>query len=421
MRSHTRAQCVLLVVNVMVVLVCFAAAVALLIGKRARESFVAAPHVSFDPAPRLATSTAPTSSMPVTTGASAAIGEPPVTFPAVDPHAENFLITGDDNNPCVDPNSPWAGAVQGRENIGSRSDTIMVLRLDPVSKAAAILSFPRDLWVKIPGRGMQRINTTFQRGQYDLMAQTIDQNFGVRVDHFVQIDFCAFKSIVDAVGGVAIPLARPIRDANTGIDIEDVSVCHTFSGDEALAYVRSRHLHYLDTDGQWKVDGTSDFGRISRQQDFLRRMLKAASDKGFFNPSVAQGLLSAAQKYIVFDAGLSINNMLSFAGLLREIPPPSIRTYQVQATGRNIGGNAVLIPQLTGDNMNAIFAIFRGQAPLSAAPTQVHDTSTPTPDPSTAATATTTPTTPAPSVVTTPADNPHDITHGVLPDKNTQC
>ena len=71
------------------------------------------------------------------------------------------------------------------------------------------------------------------------MAQTLYDNFGVKVDHFIQVDFCAFKKIVDAVGGVSVPFTYPMRDTNTGLNITEPG-CYTFSGDEALAYVRSR-------------------------------------------------------------------------------------------------------------------------------------------------------------------------------------
>jgi LCP family protein required for cell wall assembly len=451
---HTWVQRAMLLVNVAVVLACFVGAGTMIYLKRVRESFVAAPTVTYattttstsGQAPSPSSTTASVASDPSTTVPG--ITAPPETFPAVDPKAENFLITGSDNDACVDPNSPWAGAVEGRENIGDRSDTIMVLRIDPTTKAAAVLSFPRDLYVQIPGKAPARINTTFQKGRYDLMAQTLDQDFGVQVDHFVQIDFCAFKTIVDAVGGVPVPLTNPIRDKNTGIDIEDVSQCHEFHGDEALAYVRSRHLEYKDTDGVWKPDNSSDYGRITRQQDFMRRMLQAANKKGLYSPSVIRGLIQAVQKYIVFDAGFSIDDMLSFAGLLREIEPAGLNTYQIQAKGAIIGGNDVLIPQIDGTNMTAILNIFRGKAALAAAPAQVADTTTSTPpstEPATTTSSSTTttvgagPLTPGRTSTTSTsttsitststtsttvapvATNPEDITHGIVPDKNATC
>jgi LCP family protein required for cell wall assembly len=443
-------QRAVLVLNVLVVLACFVGAAALLVAKRVRESFVAAPKVTYAD-DTTAPATVPPSTVAVTGPAPPTVAAtstaPPETFPDPDPQAMNFLITGSDNNACLDPNSPYAGAVANREDIGNRSDTIMVLRLDPTTRAAAILSFQRDLWVDIPGRADGRINTTYQKGQYDLMARTLDKNFAVKIDHFVQIDFCAFKQIVDAVGGVSVPLTNPIRDANTGLNILDVSQCHEFTGDEALAYVRSRHLQYQDADGTWRSDGTSDLGRIARQQDFLRRMLQAASEHGLFDPKVVRGLIDTVQKYVVFDEGFSIDDMLKFAGLLREIPPSTIHTYQVQASPATKSGQAVLVPQINGPNMKAILDIFRGTAPLAGATEQVDDTTTtaatttsssvvattttgPTAGPVTASspttsasstTSTSTSTTSTTTTVAPDATNPSDITQGIVPDKNATC
>lgn len=443
---HTAAQRTVLILNIVVVIACFVGAGALLAAKEVRENFVAAPRATYDTTTSAATA-ASTSSIaaPGSDPASpttAVDTTAPETFPDPDPQAMNFLITGSDNNACIDPDSPYAGAVENRESLGNRSDTIMVLRLDPTTNAAAILSFQRDLYVDIPGRAKGRINTTYQQGAYDLMAQTLLNNFGVKVDHFVQIDFCAFKRIVDAVGGVAVPFTYPVRDANTGLNVLEAG-CHEFSGDEALAYVRSRHLQYQDTDGNWKSDGTSDYGRIARQQDFLRRMLQAASARGLLSPSVVRGLIEAVQQYVVFDQGFSTNDMLKFAGLLRSIPPESIHTYQVQATGKNVAGAAVLIPQIDGANMKAILDIFRGTAPLAGATEQVDDTTTSSATTSTSVAATTTTgvssglvTTTAPgattsttststtstTVATTPVvTNPEDITRGIVPDKTASC
>src|SRR4051794_24090509 len=128
---HTAVQRMMLGLNVVVVLACFAGAGALIYGKRVRESFVAAPRATFHTATSADAATvasAPASTIAGQTPAAVPSADAPTeTFPAADPKAENFLITGDDNNACIDPNSPYAGAVSGRENIGNRSDTIMVL------------------------------------------------------------------------------------------------------------------------------------------------------------------------------------------------------------------------------------------------------------------------------------------------------
>lgn len=426
-RRHTNGQRAVLALNIVVILACLAGAGALLIGKRELDNTLVSPS------PEVVT-TPPTTAAPDTTveGATTTIGpstSTPETFPAADPEARNFLITGADANPCVDPNSPWANAADPqRESIGSRTDSIMVLRLDPATRQAAVLSFPRDLWVKIPGRGKNRINSAG-----DQLAQTIYDNFGIVVDHSLTVDFCAFKRIVDAVGGVAVPFSTPIKDANVGLDIP-VAGCHVFSGDEALAYVRSRHLKWVDENGTAHEDRASDLGRISRQQDFLRRTLQAALDKGIFDPAVASALIDSLQTYIVRDEGLQqLNDMLEFAGVLRDVDPSSINTYQIEGAGTMINGNAVLEPRIKGDNMKAILAIFQGTAPLASAPEQVFETTTtstlpPAPTTTPRTTATTTTTVPAtttsapPAATTTTVAGPEENVKGdIVPDENISC
>ncbi|MEO6125649.1 MAG: LCP family protein [Ilumatobacteraceae bacterium] len=296
---------------------------------------------------------------------------PTETFPKADPTAKNFLITGSDNNACIDPSSPYAGAFGDRSTLGERSDTIMVMRVDPSTSQAAVLSFPRDLWVTIAGTDTEsRINSAYVKGDPSKLIQTIYDNFGIGIDHFIQVDFCAFKTLVDAVGGVPVPFSYPARDDNTGLDVPTPG-CFTFSGDAALAYVRSRHYEYLDpTTNVWKEDPAADLGRISRQQDFLRRVIAKALSTGVYTPSVASGLIETARKYVVTDPSFTINRMLQFAGVIQNLNPAGLRSYQVVVRPEKISGNAVLIPRLGGDNMKAILELFRGRTPLVAAPEQ---------------------------------------------------
>ena len=241
----------------------------------------------------------PGETRPTTAGpGSARRPRPRPTFPPADPEAQNFLITGADNNSCVDPDSPYAGAFGDRTNFGERSDTIMVWRVDPSTDQVAVLSFPRDLYVTVDGGSKARINSAYRRDDPSRLQDTIFLNFQIPIDHYIQVDFCAFKRLVDGVGGVKVPFEYPARDTNTGLDVPaSGGECFEFDGDHALAYVRSRHYEYL-VDGEWKTDGTSDFGRISRQQDFLRRTVASLLGRGPFSPSVATALLQTNREYL---------------------------------------------------------------------------------------------------------------------------
>jgi LCP family protein required for cell wall assembly len=417
---HTGAQRLMLGFNIVVVIACLVGAGVLLYGKNQADLRLQTPKVAV------------ATTLPTTKSTNSVVGNAssttPETFPAADPQAQNFLITGSDANACVGKNSPWAGAADpARDNIGSRSDTIMVMRVDPNLRQAAILSFPRDLWVKVGGRN-GRINSAYVRNDYSKLAQTLYDNFGVKVDHYIQIDFCAFKRIVDGVGGVKVPFLTPIVDTRVGINITHPG-CHTFSGDEALAYVRSRHLKWVDANGVAHEDRASDLGRISRQQDFLRRVLQTALDKGKFDPQVARALITSLQTDIVTEAGFTLNDMLKFAGVMRDVQPKGIKTYQIEAGRLIVSGQDVLQPYLDGANMKAILAIFQGRAPLASAPNQVFDTTTTAAGSGSASTSTTqssttsvTTTTAAGGAPTTTVAQPAEIIKGdILPPKNVHC
>ena len=211
---------------------------------------------------------------------------------AAEPGAQNFLITGADNNSCVDPNSPYAGAFGDRSSLGERSDTIMMWRVNPATSQVAVLSFPRDLWVTIAGRSsQQRINAAYERDNPQQLIDTIYQNFGIPTDHFIQVDFCAFKTLVDAVDGVTVPFAdareRPATRASTSprrAASRSTATTPSPTCDHATSSTRR-------PTACWHTDGTSDLGRISRQQDFLRRTVSRLLDKGAFDPDVAGALI----------------------------------------------------------------------------------------------------------------------------------
>lgn len=281
-----------------------------------------------------------------------------------DLNAKNFLLTGSDNGNCVDPNSPYAGAFGDRTSFGERSDTIMVIRVSPKDNQAAFLSFPRDLWVKIAGSTRSnRINTAFERNNPNTLVDTIYQNFGISIDHYVNVDFCAFKEIVDAVGGVSVPFLHETRDKKTGLYVPGPS-CFAFTGDHALAYVRSRSGYsYFDTaKNEWVFDGTADLGRISRQQDFIRRAMQRALDKGSSSPRVANQLLNAALENVITDDQLTPTTMLQLAQAMRNLDTSGIASYTIAFTGQMIGDQSVLVPRIQNDNMRAILALFQGKA-----------------------------------------------------------
>lgn len=427
---RTWTQRALLAVNVIVITACFAGAIGLVVARNlsnriGRVELAAPTATSVPPVSSVAVASPTTISAGTVAATTSTPASTPETFPPADPTARNFLITGADNNACVDPDSPYASAFGNREGMGERSDTIMLMRVDPATGRAAVLSFPRDLWVEIAGRGSkQRINTAYVKDDPQRLIDTLYLNFGLGVDHFIQVDFCAFKNIVDAVGGVAVPFIYPARDKNSGLDVPEAG-CFTFDGDHALAYVRSRYYQYYDG-SRWRSDPVSDLGRVSRQQDFIRRAMSAALDKGVLSPSVARGLIKTAEENVVVDNALTPSMMLEFVGVLRSLDPTTVASYQIDGKGANMGGASVLIPQLDTENMRSVLSIFRGETPLASAPLETVPSDSAVPViPTTAAGSPTTavggagpglpiPTTVAPAV-------PEENTKGIVPPRDVEC
>jgi len=293
-------------------------------------------------------------------------------IPEGDLSTKNFLITGRDNNECVDSDSKYGKTVEGRTGYAGLTDTIMIIRVNPKDNQAAVLSFPRDLYVRIAkSDSRNRINTAFRPNEPQRLVDTIMTNFGVSVDHYIAVDFCAFKTIVNAVGGVSIPFAYAARDKNTMFQVKQPG-CAKLDGDAALAYVRSRHYAYFDPKkNKWVGDPSGDWGRIARQQDFLRRVLRAALDKGVTNPSVANELLGAALDNVVTDDNLSPLNMLQLARAMRNVSEKDVRTYTVDGVMKRIGGQSVIEPTINNDTMKAILGIFRGDTSISEGNKQI--------------------------------------------------
>lgn len=281
--------------------------------------------------------------------------------------ARNFLLTGSDNGACPDKGDGTAGGIGDRESFGERSDTIMVLRVDPTINDVAVLSFPRDLWVNIAGTTRQaRINSAFDSKDPNRLIRTIDDNFGVPIDHYVNVNLCAFKEIVDSVGGVKIPFSYRTKDEKVGFR-EVGPGCIELRGSQALAYVRSRtgYRYYDEAKQKWLSDPTGDIGRINRQQDFLRRSMQRALDRGTTNPATANALLNVALNRVITDDRLTPRDLLSLAQAMRNLDTSGVSSYTVEWSMRRIGGESVLIPVTDTESMQAILAVFRGEGDVA--------------------------------------------------------
>jgi len=279
----------------------------------------------------------------------------------------NYLVIGSDSRANVDPNDPDAGAFLGPgDPAGKRSDTILLVRIDPVAGTVKMLSFPRDLWVPIADTGQNdRINAAYGRGR-QVLVDTIRNDFGVVVNNYIEVDFRGFKDLVNALGGVPMYFDTAMRDDNTGLDIEQPG-CVTLDGDQALAFARSRHLEFKDARGRWQDDPSGDLGRITRQQIFVRTaMHKALSLGAITNPKTFFDLLTVATNSVTLDQTIDRGDLNDLRKRFQTLDPNQMETYSLPVKDHMTdGGAAVLLLQQA--DAQPILDVFRGKDPASLA------------------------------------------------------
>lgn len=266
--------------------------------------------------------------------------------------AQNFLLVGVDDGMGLPDGDP---VLAGRGK-SMNTDTMMVLRVDPQAEKAALLSLPRDLWVSIPGGGKGRLNSAMALGGPEKLIETIQQNFDIPIHHYVQVDFEGFRGLVSAVGGVPIYFPWKARDTHTGL-IQENPGCVTLDPVQALAFVRSRYFEIDEGDG-WISDPTSDYGRISRQQHFIRASLKRAIAKGVRNPFTLNQLIGVAQKDLTLDDQITNKDLVDLGMQFRNFDPDSLILFTPPTTGGWAGAASVLY--LNEKEAQPIFDVFRG-------------------------------------------------------------
>lgn len=164
------------------------------------------------------------------------------------PESTDILVLGCDKHPNEE------------EDVESRSDTVMLVHVDKEQEFLSILSLPRDLYVEIPGHGMNKLNAAYAIGGWELTEATVERLTGINVEKAVEVDFKAFSALTDALGGVYIDVDRRYYNQDADSSYENIKISPGYqllNGADALDYVRFRH------------DNESDFGRMLRQQRFI--------------------------------------------------------------------------------------------------------------------------------------------------------
>jgi LCP family protein required for cell wall assembly len=221
------------------------------------------------------------------------------------PGIVNYLLVGSDSRASADPSDPdYATVGSEDENPGNRSDTTIVVRYDTKTKEVAMMSIPRDLWVRIgDGDRYAKVNSAYQKGP-DVLVRTVQRALNIPIHHYVDINFAGFKQIVDAIGGVHICVPRASRDTFTGFYIGR-KACKLQTGAQALGYARSRHLEEK-VNGSWRLDGTGDVGRGNRQRAFMSMLAKDAARYMARHPLDTHNVLTAFASAVSIDKGLDL-------------------------------------------------------------------------------------------------------------------
>jgi LCP family protein required for cell wall assembly len=222
----------------------------------------------------------------------------------------NWLLTGSDSRDSLTPqqeaqlHTGSAAAING-----ARTDTIMILHYG--ATGPDLISIPRDSYVAVPAytdskggthsASHNKINAAYDLGGPQLLVQTVEENFGIRIDHYLEIGFLGIVNMVNEVGGVHMCLTSAIHDSYSGANLS--AGCQTLNGTQALAYVRSRYSL-----------PNSDISRMSDQQAFIKAIVSAAVRPGvYLNPFAFYPFVDAVLNSVAADNGTGLSDLLDMA------------------------------------------------------------------------------------------------------------
>ncbi|MFD1506699.1 LCP family protein [Georgenia yuyongxinii] len=259
--------------------------------------------------------------------------------------AVNILVLGSDSRISAGDPTQWSYGAQ-------RTDAIMVLQVSGDRQHAYVMSIPRDSWVDIPGHGTHKLNAAYSFGGPPLMIQTVEALTGIHIDHFAIADFESFSELTDELGGVEITMPNGMDNAGVALP----PGTHTLDGEGSLAYARQRY----------GVPG-GDFGRVQRQQNWMRSILQAAYRRDVLTDPVALvGLLETVARTVAVDEGFTIGEMRNLVLSMRSVRPEDLTfmTAPYTGTGRSPDG-AQSIVLLDAARLDALCRAFAADSVAS--------------------------------------------------------
>lgn len=238
------------------------------------------------------------------------------------------------------------------EGDGGRSDSLMVAHVSGDRQHVYLISFPRDMWVEIPGRGKAKINAAYAYGGPALTVRTLEQLTGVRMDHTAQIDFEGFIKLTDALGGVTVN--NPWASSSNGHTFEAGEI--TISGERALVYVRER-----------KNLPNGDLSRAYRQRSVVKSIIRqVATPETIANPAKFSDVVGKFADSMSVDEGMTTGYIADLASQMRITGTDGVRLLQAPIKGfATIQGQSVdvvdepalaeLSAALAGDTMEEYY------------------------------------------------------------------
>ena len=251
----------------------------------------------------------------------------------------------------------------------SRTDTMMLLTMDPVSRTAGMLSIPRDLWVNIPGFDYGKINTAYFLGEAyklpgggpGLAVQTVEELFGVDINYYAQVDFSAFENFIDEIGGVKVdvPYEITVDPIGPGNTVTLQPGLQTLDGPTALAYARNR-----DTIG-------SDFDRADRQQQVVLAIFDQITSLGTLPKLIANSPIIYNNLKNGIHTNLNLKDTISLAWTVAQIPRENIKRGLIGPNEVSMSmspdGMDILLPDMDAVRTirDQVFATTSGVAPAA--------------------------------------------------------
>jgi LCP family protein required for cell wall assembly len=235
---------------------------------------------------------------------------------------QNILLIGSTSRCALDSKQGGAFGLCSGGVTGINSDVVMVLRLDAAKHRVSILSFPRDTFLPNARPGeTNRIDSALYLGPGQLV-KVIEDDFGLPINHFVELNFDTFQSIVKSLNGIEMYFPNKVKDPESGLKVLKTG-CVRIGAFQALAVVRARHMSYFD--GKvWRYDPTGDIGRIIRDHEFLRVLAGAVGKRGLGNPLTDNALIGDLAPDLTVDTSFSLSEMVSLVLTYRGIDPNSV-------------------------------------------------------------------------------------------------